>query len=168
MLRELVVDRSDRVLLLIGRGSKEFADRLISDTPSLAANVIATGGLMRNELSIYAQSCDMLVQAFPYGISGRNSTIVSALANGAAITANSGPISEPFWNETDAALIVPGNDIERFAAAVDAILADPARLLAMRTAARRLYDERFSVDRLVARLLSDSGESLIAEFAGAE
>lgn len=168
VLRELVVDRSDRVFLLIGRGSKEFADRLISDKSSLAAKIIATGGLTRNELSIHIQACDMLAQAFPYGISGRNSTIVSALAHGAAITANSGPISEPFWSETDAAQIVPGNDIEKFAAAVDAILADPARLSAMRTAACRLYDERFSVDRLVARLLADSGESVTAMRVGTE
>jgi glycosyltransferase involved in cell wall biosynthesis len=163
VLRELVVDRSDRVFLLIGRGSKEFADRLISDKSSLAAKIIATGGLTRNELSIHIQACDMLAQAFPYGISGRNSTIVSALAHGAAITANSGPISEPFWSETDAAQIVPGNDIERFAAAVDAILADPARLSAMRTAARRLYDERFSVDRLVSRLTIDGLEFMIGK-----
>ena len=100
-----------------------------------------------------------MIQAYPDGLSTRRSTIMAILAHGIALIANTGRLTEPFWGATGAVRLVPSADPAGFAAAVDALRSDRGERLRLGAAAGRLYEERFSIDRLVQTLIGDAGEA---------
>lgn len=156
---ELIAQKSDCAFLLAGSGSIEFEKRRGASVRS--ARVHATGRLSDRDVSLHLQACDLMVQTYPDGISTRRSTIMSILAHGGSIVTNKGHLTEPFWSSSDAVRIVPSADAALFSVAIDALLADRGERLRLGAAAKRLYDERFSIDRLIERLLEDSAEPAI-------
>jgi glycosyltransferase involved in cell wall biosynthesis len=129
--------RSDVRFVLIGRGTDELAGRLRDRAP-----VIATGQVAAAVVSHHLQACDVLVQPYVDGVSGRRTTTVSGLEHGVPIATTFGRLSEPFWRDTAAVETVPADAAERLAGAVERLL-EPARRAEGRSAAITLYGARF-------------------------
>lgn len=147
----------DAIFMLMGRGSQEYREQWIKDDPSIAPRVCATGGLSGNELSLHLQACDVTVQAYPDGLSTRRGTIMAALANGCAIVANPGWLTEPFWSDIEGVRIVAAADPKLYAEAIGGLLSDDEGRRRLGVAAKRLYDDRFAVDKLTATMIADAG-----------
>ena len=128
-------------LVLIGRGTTELASRLAKR--AAAAGLHATGAIDAVSLSHHLSACDLLVQPYLDGVSGRRTTTISALEHGIPVATTRGALSEAFWLETDAVATVPAAAPQQLGVAVETLL-EPGRLRRARCAARDLYESRFA------------------------
>jgi glycosyltransferase involved in cell wall biosynthesis len=145
-------------VLLIGRGSMRFAESIRAKFPERAGNVRATGELDAAEVGCLLRDCDVALFPFGDGVSTRRTSLMSALAMGAAIVTTEGWCSESIWRSSDAVELCDPEEPSSVVRGAERLLHDPARRGALRRRARELYEQRFHVDRVVARLQELNGE----------
>lgn len=156
-LRRLIpqlLRQDNRQFLMLGRGSEQFARELFAAEPHLAGRVLAAGDLSAAELSIALQSLDLLIQPYPDGATTRRTSLMAGLAHGLPVVTNIGFLSEPLWAATGSVRTAPAGDVAGMAVACEGLLASLDDRQRLGAAARRLYDEQFSVERTVERLLA--------------
>jgi glycosyltransferase involved in cell wall biosynthesis len=151
-LPRLIIDRPDRVGLLIGRGGETFAERLRAAFPEAAGRWIATGGVDAEAASRYLQCCDLVVQPYPDGVCTKRSSVMAALANGAAVATTTGPITEPIWSESGAVVLARDDDPAELVHLAESLLQNAEERVRLGRAGRDLHDREFSIDRLLDRL----------------
>lgn len=142
-------------LLLVGRDSDRFGAELGAALPELAGRIHWTGVLEEPDLSVHLQACDVMLQPFADGASSRRCSLQAALAHGLATVTTVGRLSEPFWTGTQAAAAVPAGDREALVSAAASLAADAGPRARLGAAGRALYDERFTLQGVVATLLSN-------------
>ena len=150
-----VLRRVERaVVLLLGQGSPQLREEIVAADPACASRVHAAGVLTLHDLSRHLQACDVLLQPYPEGITGRRTSAMAPLAHGRAMVTTEGPASEPIWRESGAVCLVPAGDADALASAVERLLADSSERTRFAARAQRLYHERFraahTVDALAA------------------
>ena len=117
-----ILDRaSDRVGLLLGRGGEEFARTLEAARPSLRGRLVAPGELPEPELAAHLAACDLLVQPYPDGVSGRRTSLMGGLALGIPVVTTEGALTEPLWRETGAVALAPVDRPFEFIEAAEAL-----------------------------------------------
>ncbi len=154
-MRRLLLRDERRVALLVGRGGEAIARQVVTqgaggaarDDARLKDRVVATGGLELADIAAHLAACDVLVQPYADGVSGRRTSLMAGLALGVPIVTNSGPQTEPLWRESRAVEIVDADD--DLAAVAEALLGDRERSAALARRGVALYDERFSLDRTI-------------------
>jgi len=147
-LTHLLEAERRRVALLIGHGGDVFARQLQSD--GAADRVLATGPLDAADIASHLLACDVLLQPYPDGVSTRRTSTMAGLALGVPIVTNEGHLTEPIWRESGGVEIV--DTPEAVATGAERLLRDPVQAAALGDRGRRLYEERFSLDRVVASL----------------
>jgi glycosyltransferase involved in cell wall biosynthesis len=140
------------VLLLMGRGSEQFRQRLIEAAPQLDAVIQATGPLAPEALSDHLAACDMLIQPYPDGVSSRRTSFMAGLAHGKPIITSTGSLTESLWAHSDAVALAPAGDLEAFVAAFRRLRLDTNARLRAAAAARELYRERFDMAHTIRAL----------------
>jgi glycosyltransferase involved in cell wall biosynthesis len=135
-IRALTAKRQDIAFICVGRGSEELAARIG------APGVAATGAIDLTSLSHHLSACDVLLQPYVDGVSGRRTTTISALEHGIPVATTFGVLSEPFWKDSKAVAVVPAEAPHLLAAATEQLLAD-ARRAEAQSAAVALYLARF-------------------------
>ncbi|MEO7180093.1 MAG: glycosyltransferase, partial [Gemmatimonadaceae bacterium] len=149
-MERLLDDDASRLVLLIGRNGSALRHSLVSRRPELAARIVATDGLEPAEVSAHLAACDVLVQPYEDGVSDRRGSLMAGVALGKAIVGNRGEATSELWTGARAVLLTNEAEPGAIAIAVSALLADPARREALGHAARRMYAERFALERGVA------------------
>ena len=149
VFHEIAAKRQDVRFLLVGRGTGELAARLRGQD-----GVRATGLLPARELSQHLQACDLLLQPYVDGISGRRTTTISALEHAVPVVTTFGRLSEPFWRDTSAVETIAADAPELLAAAVERLL-EPRRNAEARSAAVTLYAARFDPRVVLQPLFAD-------------
>jgi glycosyltransferase involved in cell wall biosynthesis len=151
--------RSDRhrSALLIGRGSNAFAERLLSHEPDLAGRVVASGEVTAEAVAANLRACDLLLQPYPDGATGRRTSLMAGLALGVPAVTTSGSLTEPLWAEENLAALVPANDVTALVAAAEALLTDPDARRRLGERACGGYARHFSLERIVGQLRSAAG-----------
>jgi glycosyltransferase involved in cell wall biosynthesis len=145
--------RPDIVVVCIGRGSERVAHRLVQLSPS-PVTVIASGALDPTALSHHLQACDLLLQPYVDGVSGRRTTTISALEHGVPVATTFGALSEPFWRTSPAVELVDASTPQALATAVLTLL-EPSRHALARSSALTLYAARFAPAVALAPLFAD-------------
>jgi glycosyltransferase involved in cell wall biosynthesis len=145
-LLEILAGGRDIHCMLLGRGSTDFAARLVDQHPSLADRVTATGPLEASAAAAHLAGCDVLVQPYPGGITSRRGSAMAALAQGLAVITNSGEWCEPLWHTSGAVELVA---FDGMGAACVALLNDPKRRAELGRRAVELYQARFSLEHTV-------------------
>ena len=145
--------RQDVTFICIGRGSEEVAAAVRRNCNAAGRLIHATGALDVTALSHHLAVCDVLLQPYVDGVSGRRTTTISALEHGVPVATTLGRLSEPFWRETQAVEGVPAATPVLLAGAVDRLLS-PARNAVARSAARTLYAARFEPGVALAPLFA--------------
>ena len=159
-LTRLLARRADVMVVCLGRGSDAVAARLatLDASPGVKGTgeprVRGTGELSLRELSHALQACDVLVQPYIDGVSGRRTTTISALEHGVPVATTFGPSSESFWRDSPAVETVPVDAPGGLADAVETLLA-PTRLARARSAARTLYATHFEPRVVLEPLFAD-------------
>jgi glycosyltransferase involved in cell wall biosynthesis len=148
----LLRERPELQVRLVGRGSEAFAAELARAESGAASRVSATGDAeTRVVLEELARAWVVL---FPFieGATARRTSLMTALAAGAAIVTTEGWCSESIWRESDAVELVPIGRPDAAVKAVLELLSNEQRRVELARRARELYSERFHVDRVVERL----------------
>jgi glycosyltransferase involved in cell wall biosynthesis len=140
-------------VLLMGRNSDAFAQRLGTTDPATAGRITATGALDSDSLASHLAACDLLVQVYPDGISGRRGTTMAALALGVPVVSNLGPLSEDFWRDSGAVALADSPDPAAIVSQVQRLIADESHRRSLGCRGRRLYAERFDIEHTIDTLL---------------
>jgi glycosyltransferase involved in cell wall biosynthesis len=141
-----------RVALLVGRGGERHAEALAGRHPSLADRIRAAGALEPADVAAHLSACDVMLQPYADGISGRRTSAMAALACGRAVVTNSGAATEPVWREAGGVEIAGDGEPGPLAAAVGRLLADRAAREGLAERGRTMYRRDFSAARTISAL----------------
>ncbi len=140
------------VILLMGKGSEQFGQRMIEKHPQLRDLIRTTGPLESEELSCHLAACDLLIQPYPDGVSSRRTSFMAGLSHGKAIVTTAGAFTEPLWAESEAVALAPTGDTTAFIALVENYSKNPAQRQRAGAEARRFYEDRFDISQVVTSL----------------
>jgi len=152
-----LLDQVDGSFLLLGSGSEKFRERLVAMQGGLALRVHAVGYLNDTELSSYLSACDVMIQPYPDGLTGRRGSALAPLAHGRPVITNEAEATEPLWNEDKSVVFAPPNA----AGFIDAVLKlqkNPAEMARLSAAARATYVRYFQPDHMLEAI--QAGEDL--------
>lgn len=148
---------TDRKALLLGRGSRAFAQALETRRPEVAGRLVVRDSLAPHELAAHLAACDVLVQPYPDGVSARRTTTMAGLALGVPLVTNTGHLTEPLWRELGAVELVEGTEPGPLVEATERLLSRPEERTALGERAARVYRERFALERTLEALLREGG-----------
>jgi glycosyltransferase involved in cell wall biosynthesis len=137
----------------MGRGSDAFVARVRAQHPAIAARVAATGAISSGDLAAALRACDVVVQPYPDGVTTRRTSVMAALANGAAIVTTTGALTEPVWSEREAVALIPAGQPQALVDAVIRLLRDPGERGRLARVGQQTYDAEFALDRTLDVLL---------------
>lgn len=155
VLRDLLGRRPGLRVLLLGAGGDRWRVGLAEGQDEWTDRIIAPGPLPAPAIAVYLRACDLALQPYPDGASGRRGTLMAALANGVPVVTTIGAQSEPVWSD-GAVAAAPANDPGRLGRLALDVLDQPDRLVGLGRAGRLLYECRFAVKHTVAALLGPS------------
>lgn len=158
----VMMEYSNRVMLLLGRGSEAVRERLVTQHPELGERLHATGALALDDVSRHLGACDLMVQPYADGISSRRTSSMASLRHGLPIISTSGHLTEPLWAAKGAVALVPVGDSEAMAAAIRRLENDSGELQRIGVAGRLLYKEQFDISHTV-EILKESRRKMISE-----
>lgn len=150
--RLLCATETDCAVLLLGQGSEAMRGELLRARPQLANRIHAAGTLAPEALSRHLAACDLLVQPYPDGVSTRRTSVMAGLAHGLPVVTTEGALSEPFWRESGAVVLVPAGDVAGLTRSVCDLLGDAAGREALGEKARAAYGLHFDLSHLKAKL----------------
>jgi len=149
-------------ILLLGRGGPDFAAHLVSISRDVESRIVAPGELEATSISAHLAACDVLIQPYPDGISGRRTSAMAGLALGRPLVTTIGHLTEEEWTGSGAAVLTPVGKADELAQAVVRLLAHPFEREALRAQGRAWYRAHFSsartLDVLGVRPSSDKVE----------
>lgn len=138
---------TERIALLVGRGSRAFAADLVAARPGLKGRVEASGGLDGDSAAIRLAACDLLVQPFPDGVTTRRGSFMAGLALGVPVVSNQGPLMEPFWRDIEGITLAPSP--AGIVGVAEALLADDGRRRRAGAVGAEVYRARFALARSI-------------------
>jgi glycosyltransferase involved in cell wall biosynthesis len=158
LARLLARQRHVRVCL-IGAGGEALATHLCANVPDWRARVTVTETLPADEVAACIRACDVMLQPYADGASGRRTTLMAALVNGMPVVTNRGAATEDEWEASRAVVLADRALPEAMSDAVVALLEDGDRCRRVGEAGAELYARRFDIARTVETLLSSRSRS---------
>lgn len=158
-LSRLLEQRSDVALALVGPGGTAFADRLCTIRPAWRARITTTERLEANEVAACIRACDVMVQPYADGVSGRRTTLMAALVNAVAVVTNHGRATEPIWGTSGGVELCTRSGSAAMAGAVTRLLDDVEHRRRVGAAGADLYTSQFALAHTIALLRTDGRAS---------
>jgi glycosyltransferase involved in cell wall biosynthesis len=146
-------------MILIGPGSAAFREHLVRDFPGLAPALFAVGQIDARDprLSLHISACDLLIQPYPDGVTGRRTSMMAALSHGRPTITTSGPFTEPMWKESRAVVLTPADDMDALVTSARQLIENPAARAALGESGQAFYRRNFDIEHVVDLLRGDSG-----------
>ena len=151
IVRLLIAD-INRTMMLAGRGAERFASQLGRRFPQTAERLITNENCSIERLALALANCDILIQPYIDGVSGRRTTAMTGLALHSAIVTNAGASTESLWAESEAVALAPTASPSSLIDAAEALLDDRARRAALGARAFELYKGRFALEHTLREL----------------
>ena len=142
----------NRVAVLVGKGGDRFVAGLLASHPRLEGRITGTGSLPGDDAAAHLAACDLLLQPYADGASGKRGSLMGGLALGLPIVSTHGQASEPFWIESGAVALAQEPGLASFLQTVEAVLADPAHRAELGRQAALLYEQHFSLAHTIREL----------------
>ena len=155
-LPSILLHDARRIVVLLGRGSENLRDELIAQHPEIANRLHASGILSAEALSCHLQVLDLMLQPYPDGISTRRTSIMACLQHGIPTITTTGQLTEAFWSETGAVVLLLLDDVGAIEKSVRRLQDDQDKRTRIGTRARTLYDDRFDIRHTIAALRGDA------------
>lgn len=143
---------SNARFVLFGRGSDVAARLAARDWPTLAGRLHGAGSMSPAAVSRHLAACDVMVQPYPDGITGRRTSAMAALAHGRPVVTTLGLLTEPLWRRSAGVRLAPADNPFALAAEVATILRDPDELARLSAEARATYESCFDLRHTIAAL----------------
>jgi len=93
-----------------------------------------------------------LIQPYPDGVTSRRTSVMACLSQARPVVTTRGRLTEPLWAGSGAVALADVGDAGRFAEEAVRLLADATARARLGARGRQLYDDTFSVDRVVTAL----------------
>ncbi|MGH7670055.1 MAG: glycosyltransferase family 4 protein [Gemmatimonadaceae bacterium] len=158
-LAYLLAQRGNLRVCLIGAGGEALAGRLCAANPAWRARVTVTETLAADEVAACLGACDVVLQPYQDGASGRRTTLMAPLRNGVPVVTNRGSATEPEWESSQAVEFADRAQPRALGDAVVRLLDDPERRRRIGAAGAELYARRFDITHSVDALLSPRSRS---------
>jgi Glycosyl transferases group 1 len=101
LLPSLLDGENDLSMLLLGKGSTELRDSLVSAHPKLSRKLHATGEVAAEEISKHISACDVMLQPYQDGVSGRRTSVMAPLEHGLPVVTTRGKATERCWFDNE-------------------------------------------------------------------
>jgi len=154
ILENLLQQRTDVHIMLLGGGSVEFRDGLVVEHPHFASRLSATGRIETMGVANHLSACDLMLQPFPDGANTRRTSLMACLINGVATVSNVGHNTESIWRETQAVALAPNIDPITFVNKINSLLSNSDARLSQALRGKRVYDQYFDISRTIDTLIS--------------
>jgi glycosyltransferase involved in cell wall biosynthesis len=152
-LLPLLLTKQDGLsVILLGRGGKELREQLILRHPELSHRLYATGMLAAENISRHISACDVMLQPYQDGVSGRRTSVMTALSHGVPVVTTIGRTTEKCWVESQAVKLTKVGDVGRMVDMAMELLADGRERSRLGATGRVLYEERFAVRQTITKL----------------
>ncbi|MEO8877839.1 MAG: hypothetical protein ABI461_19755, partial [Polyangiaceae bacterium] len=148
-IERLLRARSDRRVILLGRGAEKFKLTLPA---AIAENVLTPAASSPNEIVAQLSACDVVLQPYPDGISSRRTSVMASVALGKAVVSHVGAQTEPVWQATHAVVLARDESTHAYVDAVEALLAEPHLARSVGEKAQTVYRVQFSIERATRTL----------------
>jgi glycosyltransferase involved in cell wall biosynthesis len=148
-------------VMLLGKGSLELRARLIELRPDLSQSVRATGVISAADVSRHISACDVMLQPYQDGVSGRRTSVMTALSHGVPVVTTAGKATERCWVESEAVKLTKVGDVSSMLEAVQSLLADEGMRNSMGDLGTRLYRERFDIQQTISALHRSSPDGAL-------
>ena len=139
-------------VLLIGPRGEVARDALLVRRPDLAGRVHVTGPLRTADIPPVIDACDVMLQPYTDGVTTRRTSFMAGLALGRPTISTVGFSSEPFWEDSGAAVFGDPAHPQAIASALVRLLGDDVERARVSAAARALYDARFDIRHTIELL----------------
>jgi glycosyltransferase involved in cell wall biosynthesis len=148
------LDRADAVAVLVGRdleqtGAYESELRRDAEREGVAARVIFAG--YRDDVPALLAGCNVF--CLPSSMEGLPLVVLEAMAQGKPVIATAVGGTPELVVDGETGVLVPPDDVDALARALDGVLADPDRARALGEAGRRRVAEHFRADVLAQRVI---------------
>lgn len=142
-------EADDALLLYVGPDGEEF-QRAMNGVPVLDA-----GRLSARAVSRHFQAMDLYLAPFIDGVSTRRGSFLVGLQHGLPTVSTHGPLTDPMFRDHDGTTfaLAPADDPYAFGRAVAALHRTPERRSAMKSGARRLFEDDFGWETIADRAL---------------
>jgi glycosyltransferase involved in cell wall biosynthesis len=161
-LARLLRNDASRSALLVGRGSEAWAGRLLASHPDLTGRVTAAGAVGADDVAAHLLACDLLVQPYPDGVTGRRSSFMAGLALGAPAVTTHGALTEPLWRDERLTALAPAGDLNALIAEAERLLADADGRARLGARGRAGYARHFSIERTLQVLREAAREPALS------
>jgi glycosyltransferase involved in cell wall biosynthesis len=152
LLPSLLAGPDKLSVMLLGEGSLELRDRVIELHPDLSLSVHGTGVLSAEELSRHVSACDVMLQPYQDGVSGRRTSVMTGLAHGVPVVTNQGKATDSCWVESQAVKLTKADSISDIVEVVRSLLADEEMRNSIGKSGVGFYRERFDIRETVSAL----------------
>jgi glycosyltransferase involved in cell wall biosynthesis len=152
VLCELLDRRPDVRVLLLGCGGERWRAELVDGRPDWCSRITAPGALPAPVIAEYLRACDLVIQPYPDGASGRRTSLMAALANGLPVVTTTGALSEPLWANGAVAAASAGDRAAIVRLALE-LLDSPESRAALGAAGLRLYQDQFALHHTITTIL---------------
>jgi glycosyltransferase involved in cell wall biosynthesis len=156
LLPALMNGENDLAILLVGKGSRELGDRLMTVHPELLGRLHATGELPADDISKHISACDVMLQPYQDGVSGRRTSVMTALSHGRPVLTTTGKATEGCWVERRAVNVTIVGDVIALRDSTTRLLADASELNRLRGISKAFYEDCFSLKHIVSTLRQTS------------
>ena len=143
--------------VFVGRGGERFAEQLAQKHPTFASRLHATGPLDGVQAACVIAACDVALQPYPDGVTTRRTSVMAPLALGVPTVTSRGRLTESVWSDVPSVALATASDTSAHVAATESLLRDEGSRRRLGTAGRRLYADRFAIQRTVNVLIADAG-----------
>jgi glycosyltransferase involved in cell wall biosynthesis len=142
-------------LQILGKGDDDLTKRLKSraERSGAAANVEFAGFVNRDRLPQYYQRASVFCSPAQHEVGVAN-VYIEAMACGCPVVGSTTGAAPEAVTDFETGLLVPPNDVEATAAALDRILCDRSFRQRLGAAGRRQVEDYFAMDKYTGRILA--------------
>ena len=148
----LMADASRVSLLLLGADGPAYREALVAGRPDWRDRIHAVGFLDDEALAAHLAACDLLIQPYPDGVTSRRTSVMACLSQARPVVTTHGRLTEALWSASGAVALADVGDPAGLAEEAIRLLADDGARARLGARGRRLYDDTFSVNRVVKTL----------------
>lgn len=147
--------RQDMLWIFIGRNSESFCQRIKKRFPELALRVQTAGELDETAISAHIQSCDLLFQPYPDGVSTTRTSMMACLHQGVPVITTEGPMTEQIWHDSQAVSLSPWENPDVCISKTLELCGSKAERSELASRGQMLYQNSFSADQQIRLLLEE-------------
>jgi glycosyltransferase involved in cell wall biosynthesis len=152
LIRRFLSLRSEAMWLCMGRHSEEYVQSFRRRNPELAMRVQWSGELNELGISAHIQACDLLIQPYPNGVTTSRTSVMAGLYNCKPVVTTDGRKTEQIWRDQQGVALAPWPSADKALEIMVQLLDQPLERKALAERGHKLYQDRFSMERLCSIL----------------